>query len=183
GGNDEIVAAYIGDTCTGLILQRTPPGHPEQSSQGLAPASLAIDYIAASEPPGTNNLVFTMKVTSLSSLPTSSRWRIVWNSYAAQTYNQAAEQFYAGMRTDQNGTITFEYGTVATAVVGLVIGVPTETPIGALPGSSFNADGTVTLVVPKSGVGNTQPGDLLGAVNGRTVIGETSEPQDLDRAR
>src|SRR5207253_10900776 len=55
-GNNEIVARYLGDTCTGLILQRTPPGHPEQSSQGLAPASLAIDYIAASEPPGTNNL-------------------------------------------------------------------------------------------------------------------------------
>src|SRR6266513_6334683 len=181
-GNNEIVAPYVGDTCTGLILQRTPPGHPEQSSQGLAPASLAIDYIAAGEPPGTNNLVFTMKVTSLSSLPASSRWRIVWNSYAAQTYNQAAEQFYAGMRTDQNGAVTFEYGTVATAVVGLVIGVPTETPVGALPGSSFNADGTITLIVPKSAVGNPQSGDLLGAVNGRTFTGDTSETQNLERS-
>ena len=181
-GNNEIVAPYVGDTCTALILQRTPPGHPEQSSQGLAPASLAIDYIAAGEPAGTNNLVFTMKVTSLSSLPASSRWRIVWNSYAAQTYNQAAEQFYAGMRTDQNGAVTFEYGTVATAVVGLVIGVPTETPIGALPGSSFNADGTITLIVPKSAVGNPQPGDLLGAVNGRTFTGDTSQTQNLERS-
>src|SRR5947209_16564208 len=181
-GNNEIVAPYIGDTCTGLILQRTPPGHPEQSSQGLAPASLAIDYIAAGEPPGTNNLVFTMKVTSLSSLPTSSRWRIVWDSYAAQTYNQAAEQFYAGMRTDQNGAVTFEYGTVATAVVGLVIGVPTETAIGCLPGSSLNADGTITLIVPKGAVGNPQPGDLLGAVNGRTFTGDTSQTQNLERS-
>jgi len=181
-GNNEIVAPYVGDTCTALILQRTPPGHPEQSSQGLAPASLAIDYIAAGEPAGTNNLVFTMKVTNLSSLPASSRWRIVWNSYAAQTYNQAAEQFYAGMRTDQNGAVTFEYGTVATAVVGLVIGVPTETPVGALPGSSFNADGTITLIVPKSAVGNPQPGDLLGAVNGRTFTGDTSETQNLERS-
>jgi hypothetical protein len=51
-------------------------------------------------------------------------------------------------------------GTVATAVVGLVIGVPTETPIGPLPGISFNADRTITLIVPKSAVGNPQPGDL-----------------------
>jgi len=126
--------------------------------------------------------MFKMKVTDLSSVPPNSRWRIVWNSYAAQSFDPAAEQFYAGMRTDQNGTVTFEYGTVATAVVGLVIGVPTETPIGALPGSSFNADGTITLVVPKSAVGNPQPGDLLGAVNGRTFTGDTSETQNLERS-
>jgi len=180
--NNEIAAPFVGDTCSGLILQRTPPGHPEQSAQGAAPASLAIDYIAAGEPPSTSNLMFKMKVTDLSSVPPSSRWRIVWNSYAAQSYDPAAEQFYAGMRTDQNGAVTFEYGTVATAVVGLVIGVPTETPIGALPGSSFSADGTITLIVPKSAVGNPQPGDLLGAVNGRTFTGDTGETQNLERS-
>jgi hypothetical protein len=86
------------------------------------------------------------------------------------------------MRTDGNGTATFEYGTVATAVVGLVIGVPTETPIGPLPGISFNADGTITLIVPKSAVGNPQPGDLLGAANGRTFTADTSQPQNLERS-
>jgi hypothetical protein len=175
--NNEIAAPYVGNTCTGLILQRTPPGHPEQSLQGLAPASLAIDYIAAGEPPGTSNLMFKMKVTGLSSVPTNSRWRIVWNSYASP-----GEQFYVGMRTDQDGVVTFEYGTVATAVVGLIIGVPTETPIGPLPGSSFNADGTITLIVPKSAVGNPQPGDLLGAVNGRTFTADTSQTQNLERS-
>jgi len=180
--NNEIAAPYVGDTCSGLILQRTPPGHPEQNLQGQAPASLAIDYIAAGEPPGTSNLMFKMKVTSLASVPSNSRWRIVWDSYAAQSYNPAAEQFYVGMMTNQNGTATFEYGTVATAVVGLVIGVPTETKIRALPGSSFSADGTITLIVPKSAVGNPQPGDLLGAVNGRTFTGDTSQTQNLERS-
>jgi hypothetical protein len=181
-GNNEIAAPYVGDTCTGLIVQRTPPGHPEQPLQGLAPASLAIDYVAVGEPTGTNNLMFKMKVTSLASVPINSRWRMVWNSYAAQSYDPAAEQFYVGMRTDQNGTATFEYGTVATAVVGLVIGVPTETPIGSLPGSSFNADGTITLIVPKSAVGSPVPGDLLGAVNGRTFTGDTAQTQNLERS-
>jgi hypothetical protein len=180
--NNEIAAPYVGDTCSGLVLQKAPPGHPEQTLQAQAPASLAIDYIAAGEPPATSNLMFKMKVTSLASVPTNSRWRMVWNSYAAQSYDPAAEQFYVGMRTDQNGAATFEYGTVATAVVGLVIGVPTETPIGPLPGSSFNADGTITLIVPKSAVGNPQPGDLLGAVNGRTFTGDTSETQNLERS-
>ena len=180
--NNEIAAPYVGNTCSGLTLQQTPPGHPEQSAQGLAPASLAIDYIAVREPPGTSNLVFRLKTTSLSSVPNSSRWRVVWNSYAAQSYNPAAEQFYAGMKTDSNGVVTFEYGTVATAVVGLVIGVPTETKIGSLPGSGFNANGMITLVVPKSKIGNPQPGDLLGAVNGRTFTGDTSQTQNLERS-
>jgi len=175
--NNEIAAPYVGNACKGLILQRTPPGHPEQSAQGNAPASLAIDYVAAGEPPGTSNLMFEMKVTSLASVPPNSRWRIVWNSYAA-----TGEQFYVGMRTNSNSVATFEYGTVATAVVGLVIGVPTETKIGALPGSSFNANGTITFIVPKSAVGNPQPGDLLGAVNGRTFTGDTSQTQNLERS-
>ena len=181
-GNNEIAAPYLGDTCTGLIVQLTPPGHPEQTLHGQAPASLAIDYIAVGEPSGTSNLMFKMKATNLATVPPNSRWRIVWNSYAAQSYDPTAEQFYVGMRTDQNGTATFEYGTVATAVVGLVIGVPTETLIGYLPGSTFNADGTITLIVPKALIGNPQPGDLLGAVNGRTFTGDTAETQNLERS-
>jgi hypothetical protein len=181
-GNNEIAAPYLGNTCTGLIVQQTPPGHPEQPLQGQAPASLAIDYVAVGEPPGTNNLMFKMKVTSLANVPRNSRWRIVWNSYAAQSYDPAAEQFYVGMRTNQNGTATFEYGTVATAVVGLVIGVPTETLIGPLPGSTLNADGTITLIIPKSAVGSPVPGDLLGAVNGRTFTGDTPQTQNLERS-
>src|SRR5437588_11104399 len=98
--------------------------------------------------------MFKMKVTSLANVPSNSRWRIVWNSYAAQSYDPAAEQFYAGMRTEQNGTVTFDYGTIATQVVGLVISVLTETLIGFLPRSSFNADGTITLIVSKSAIGS-----------------------------
>jgi hypothetical protein len=58
----------------------------------------------------------------------------------------------------------------------LIIGVPTETPIGPLLGSSFNAD------VPKSAIGNPQPSDLFGAVNGRTFTADTSQPQNLERS-
>src|SRR5438874_11044987 len=152
-GNNEVVAPYLGDTCNGLIVQKTPPGHPEQELQGLAPASLAIDSVAVGEPPGTTNLMFKLKVTNLASVPPNSRWRVVWNSYAAQSYDPAAEQFYVGMRTDQNGTATFDYGNIATQVVGLVIGVPTETSIGPLTGSRFNADGTFNLNITKTDVG------------------------------
>ncbi|MEY2546647.1 MAG: hypothetical protein QOG48_1764, partial [Verrucomicrobiota bacterium] len=176
--NNEISAPYVGDACSQFVLQKTPPGHPEQTTQGQTPPSLAIDYIALAEPPGTSNFKFTMKTTSLATVPPNSRWRIVWNSYAT-----AGQQFYVGMRTDQNSVTSFEYGSIATAVVGLVLGVPTETKIGnALTGSGMNADGTITLIVPKSVFGNPQPGDLLGAVNGRTFTGDTPQTNTLERS-
>jgi hypothetical protein len=87
------------------------------------------------------------------------------------------------MRTDAAGVATFDYGHVATAVVGLVLGVPTETKDGnGAAGSGFTPDGTIMVVVPKSAVGNPQPGDLLGAVNGRTFTGDTPETNTLQRS-
>jgi hypothetical protein len=181
-GNNEIVAPFIGNACTGMIMQRTPLGHPEQSAQGAAPASLAIDSIAVGEPPGTSNFMFQMKVTSLAgTLPPNSRWRIVWDSFKS-----SGQQFYVGMQTDSNSVATFGYGTIMTGaippVIGL-IGVPIETPVAsALSASNFQTDGTITIFVPKSAVGNPQPGDLLGAVNGRTFTGDNSQTVTLERS-
>lgn len=36
------------------------------------------------------------------------------------------------------------------------------------PASNYEPDGTITIYVPKSAVGNPKHDDLLGAVNGRT---------------
>jgi len=179
--NNEIAAPFVGDTCSGVIIHRNLPTHPESTggtaSQPPLPQYL-IDYIAVGEPPSTNELMFKMKVGNLTTLPPNSRWRMVWNSVATPN-----EQFYVGMTTDQNSNPSFEYGTVATQVVGLVLGVPTEKPIGAPhAGSNFNTDGTITIFIEKSKVGNPQPGDLLGAVNGRTFNTGDSPPQTLERS-
>jgi len=120
--------------------------------------------------------MFRMKVSNLASVPANSRWRIVWNSETAP-----GQQWFVGMRSDASSNVSFEYGSIATAVVGLVIGVPTETSRGSITGN-FNPDGTVTLFVPKNLVGNPQPGDLLGAVNGRTFTGDTPETNTLERS-
>src|SRR5205807_628955 len=174
-GANEVTAPYVGDTCGGLILQRMDPTHPESILAQQNP-SLAIDYIAAGEPPGANNLMFKMKVSSFASVPANSRWRILWNSESAP-----GQQWFVGMRSDASSNVSFEYGSIATAVVGLVIGVPTETVRGNITGS-LSADGTITLFVPKASVGNPQPGDLLGAVGGRTFTGDTSQTNTLERS-
>jgi hypothetical protein len=164
--NNEIAAPFVGDTCSGIIIHQNDPTHPESALvQNGANPQYAIDYVAVGEPGAANNdLMFKMKVSNLSSVPPNSRWRMVWDSFSSR-----GQQYYVGMTTGSSGPPTFEYGTIATAVVGLVVGVPTETMVGtADPASNFQSDGTITIFVPKSAVGNPQPGDLLGAVNGRT---------------
>src|SRR4029077_13485126 len=127
---------------------------------------------------GTSNFIFAMKVSSLGATPpANSRWRIVWDSFSSP-----GQQWYVGMTPDANSVATFEYGKITTAVVGLVVGIPTETMLGTLPGSTFSANGTITFFVPKSLVGNPQPGDLLGAVNGRTFNTGDTPPETLERS-
>jgi hypothetical protein len=174
--NNELSVPWVGDTCNGIVLQKNPANHSEQTTQGQTPPSLAIDYIAVAEPSGTSDLQFKMKVTNLSSVPPNSRWRIVWNWEGA-----IGQQYYIGMRTDANSVKTFDYGHVATAVVGLVLGVPTETQEGNATGTA-TSDGLITISVPKSAIGNPQIGDLLGAVNGRTFTGDTVQTQNLERS-
>ncbi len=178
--NNEIAAPYVGDTCSGVIIHRNLPTHSEStggaSGQSTVP-QLLIDYIAVAEPPQTNQLVFKMKVGNLTTLPPNSRWRMVWDTVASPD-----EQFYVGMTTDQAGVPTFEYGTLATASF-VVLGVPTENPLGAPDaGTNYNTDGTITILIAKSKVGSPQPGDLLGAVNGRTFNTGDTPPQTLERS-
>ena len=176
--NNEVAAPYLGDTCNGLVIHRNDPTHPEANTQGATPASLLIDYVSVAEPPGTNLLMFKMKVNSLAgSLPPNSRWRMVWNSYSAQAVaaNDAAQQWYVGMRTDSNGTPSFQYGTLADAGVPAVFVISEQQQNPADPASNYQPDGTITVFVAKSDVGNPQPGTLLGGVNGRTFTGDTAQ--------
>jgi hypothetical protein len=177
---NEVAAPYIGDTCSGIVIHRNDASHPEAvggTATNPPLPSLLIDYIAVGEPPDTNNLMFKMKVGDLSTIPPNSRWRITWNSFSSP-----GQQYYVGMTTGTSGPPTFEYGTLADAGVPAVL-VVSETKVAAAdPASNFQADGTITMFVPKSAVGSPQPGDLLGAVNGRTLTVDTPETNTLERS-
>src|SRR5438309_4258136 len=121
--------------------------------------------------------MFKMKVNDLSTVPPNSRWRIDWDSFSSP-----GQQYYVGMTTGASGAPTFEYGTLADAGVPAVL-VISETKAGdADAASNFQSDGTITIFVPKSAVGNPQPGDLLGAVNGRTITADTPLTNTLERS-
>jgi hypothetical protein len=181
-GNNEVAAPYLGNACTGITIHQNDPTHPEANAGANTPASLLIDYIAVGEPANSpGNLLFKMKVNDLSTVPPNSRWRITWDSFSSP-----GQQYYVGMTTGNTGTPTFEYGTLADAGVPAVF-VIQETTVAsctvsgtscslpsAVGASQYNADGTITIIAPKSAFGNPQPGDLLGAVGGRTLTGDNS---------
>ena len=116
--------------------------------------------------------MFKLKVNSLASIPANSRWRVVWNSFSAEAFDSVAQQYYVGMTSGPDGVPHFEYGTLADAGVPAVFVIPETKRGDALAGSNYNADGTITIYVPKWAVGYPLPGDLLGAVNGRTLTGD-----------
>jgi len=191
-GNNEVASPFVGDPSKGTIIHQNDPTHPEatggSATQPPAP-ELLIDFIAVGEPAGTNDLMFKMKVGDLSTIPPNSRWRIAWNWWSPTN-----QMYYIGMKADQNSAITFEYGTLADAGVPAVL-VLGETPIAtcsamstscSLPGaaapSQFNTDGTITMFVPKSGVGSPKAGDLLGAIGGKTITGDTPSTNTFERS-
>src|SRR5438874_1380698 len=199
--SNEVAAPYIGTTCDGLIIHQNQPDHPEATGgyilsvapQGPVPTpaptppagslvpQLLIDHIAVAEPvsmPG--YFAFTMKVGNLSTLPPNSRWRIAWD-YAPRTAPDT-EIYYVGMTMGDAGTQpTFEYGTLADAGVPAVL-LLSETPINPAAQGSYSPDGAITINVPKADVGNPQVGDLLGAIGGKTITGDTPATNTLERS-
>jgi hypothetical protein len=200
-GNNEIASPYVGDACTGIVMHKNDPTHPEANAGAATPASLLIDYIAVAEPANSpGNFLFKMKVNDLSTVPLNSRWRIMWDSVAADSYPSVAndpvsgdplfaQQFYVGMTTGTSGPPTFEYGTLADAGVPAVFVISETKQDNALPGSNFTPDGTITILVPKTAFGVQTPtptapavGSLLGAVGGRTFTGDTPQTNKLERS-
>ena len=197
-GNNEVAAPYLGDNCTGIVIHKNEPNHPEATGGGAAPPpgpspvptpppgsntvpQLLIDYVAVAEPPTTpGKLMFKMKVGNLTTVPPNSRWRIAWNYWTSPS----VEMYYVGMKSDSSSAVTFEYGTLADAGVPAVL-ILSETPIASLPSpaeANFNADGTITMLVPKSAVGNPQVGDLLGAIGGKTITGDSPGSDTFERS-
>lgn len=176
-GNNEVAAPFLGTTCTGIVIHRNDPTHPEANSGTATPASLLIDYIAVGEPESTSNFMFKMKVNDLSTLPPNSRWRMVWDSFSS-----TGQQYYVGMRTDASSVPSFQYGELKDAGVPAVFVISEQNAIPALAGSNYQPDGTITIFAPKSAFGNPQPGALLGAFNGRTFTGDTAQTGTYHRS-
>lgn len=128
-----------------------------------APNNADLDILSANiaELVGNNNFVFTLNVADLSNPGSNHQWRIFWDDPSV-----TGQRYYAGMDTSLTGAVSFNYGTIAANA-----GVPLTT-LPASAGSGYAADGTITIVVPKSGVGNPAAGSTLTNVQARTFLGQ-----------
>ncbi|MEY2549000.1 MAG: hypothetical protein QOD64_1582 [Verrucomicrobiota bacterium] len=171
-GDNEVSARFTGSSYSpaGFITSADPTG-----DQVGAPANADLDIqsLGIAEPGSGSNagrLVFNLKMADLTTIPNSRMWRIIWNSV-----NSPGSQFYLGMTKDAAGNITFDYGTVATSTVGLVLGVQTTTRLGTPDFGGFTPSGLITIAVARNKVGNPQVGDLLGALTVRTYATVTDQ--------
>jgi hypothetical protein len=108
-----------------------------------------VEQISVAEPadPGPGKVTFLLKVGSLAVVPPNSTWPINFKGADGKDY-------WARMATDVTGAVSFAYGTGTT---------PSVAGTAADPASNFSADGTIRIVVPRSGIGNPSPGQSLAA--------------------
>lgn len=142
--------------CTppGLLVATDPTG-----DQVGAPANQDLDITAIHAGESGSNLVMTMNVANLSTMTPNREWKMIWNFTGGPRY-------YAGMTSNAAGQVSYDYGRVADTT-----NVPTSIgPAGS--GSAYGKDGTITIVVPKSGVGSPAAGNSLGGLHGRTFAGQ-----------
>ncbi len=107
-----------------------------------------IEWISVAEPadPGPGKVTFIIKVGSLATTTPNTSWPITFKGANGSDY-------WVAMKTSATNAVSFSYGT------GTVPGTGTA----ADPASNFSADGTIRIVVPRSGFGNPAPGASLAA--------------------
>jgi hypothetical protein len=174
-GTNAAISKAAGSSCgaSGLRILNDPSG--DQIGAPLEPDQ-DIQWVSIGEPffaDGSRKLVFKLKVATLATLRPNRMWRILWSYPDAPvagnpTSNAFVGRYYIGMNTDGDGATTFEYGIAQTLSAIVANASPAERFGAADPGSGFNPDGTITLVISADKIGGLRPGDLLGAVVARS---------------
>lgn len=157
----------------GVSSPRVFPITPESPCTGLGvqvlsdPAGDSLDQIAShdirsvhiAEPftaPGTEKLVFTLKMADLASLTPNTQWRVFFTGANNTGY-------FVEMSTDLLGAVSFRYGAY---VHNADNSQGTATVVGNLDaGSKYDPQtDTITLVVANSKIGNPQAGGRLSRI-------------------
>ncbi|MCA1593762.1 MAG: PKD domain-containing protein [Acidobacteria bacterium] len=152
----------------GVPATCTPPGttvvtDPAGDQTGAPASNQALDLISISlaEPAASaddtgafvNKLVFTIKVSNLSTVPANGIWQ--------SRFTLGATTYYVSAKSDNNAALTYEYGTISGTTVS-----PTGTPdAGSVdkPGNKF------VITIANNKVGNPVAGQTL-SVRGVTQL-------------
>ena len=126
-----------------------------------------ITSVSLSEPEAlAGKLVFTLKVANLSTIPPGWRWAVRFGAPQAPPANPVIgpqEDWFVSMVTSDGAAPTFTYGSTGVFQDASRV----FSTIGNLdPASNVTPDGTITLVLPKSAIGNPQPGQAISSIFG-----------------
>ncbi|HYX26843.1 MAG TPA: fibronectin type III domain-containing protein [Thermoanaerobaculia bacterium] len=130
-------------------------------------AALDVQSLSIAEPPttdGSHKIVFTLKVTNLSTFTAGNAWMILWNRPVPDaTYDRN----YVVMRATGLNTAAFKVGKLSPPSVNQ------GTDLGNAVGS-FSADGTITFTITTDQVDNVATGQDLSALEVRTFAANVS---------
>jgi hypothetical protein len=146
----------LSDQAGDLIL---PTGVATNSAYDVRSLSIAEPFSFAP-----NRVVFTLKVDSLAAVPADTQWPVEFNSPDGHRY-------VVQMNTAPPATPiapAFEYGRADATTL-----------TAADPASNFSDDGTITIVVPRSGIGNPQVGQSLTGFLTRIAIAAALTPDNM----
>ncbi len=134
-----------------------------------------ITSVSLSEPDSlSGKIVFSLKVANLSTIPAGWRWAVRFGAPHNPPDDPVVgpqEDWFVSMVTSDNATPSFTYGST-----GVFQGASRVfTTLGNLdPASNANADGTITLVLPKSAIGNPTAGQAISSIFGSVRLSPPS---------
>ncbi|MGI9087731.1 MAG: hypothetical protein ACR2HH_08350 [Chthoniobacterales bacterium] len=132
----------------------------DQTGGPAANQQFDITSLSIAEPcfgDGLDKLVFTLKVSNLATVPANGHWKV---KFVPPTLPTGVTAYFVEMTSDQSANVTYGYGTVGT----------TSTTLGTADDGSNSANGTITITVSNSKVGNPTVGQTITTIQGQTQL-------------
>ena len=158
------IAANAACSAPGVTVVSDPAGDTtvdtgEGAAAPVPDTSADILSLSLAEPG--SQLAFTYKFTDLANILPNHAWIVRFNTDVPP--DNGDDDYFVAMVAGPDGSTSFVYGTDGFQV-GAPAGEPRQFRVnGTLDGSSFNADGTITLAIAKS--------KIPGLIGGEAVFG------------
>ena len=172
GEKSRTAAQATSDPCVSINSLLTDPAGDQQDPILPQPGASQLDIrsLSAGEDYryiNSERLSFKLKVDNLNSVPARSGWRVLFDFTPP---GGTLTTYYVLMQSDDNASVSYEYGTQAGNLL---------TTLGTLEEGFYSSDGTVTLSLAMSKVGNTTNGRVGPGSTIANVLAQTEQTTDV----
>ncbi|MDQ6625936.1 MAG: PKD domain-containing protein, partial [Verrucomicrobiota bacterium] len=129
---------------------------------------LDVQSVSISEPVQSDNinrLIFTMRVTDLSTIQPNRQWYMIWTPPTPPA-TTGTDRYYVAMKSNTGGAaaVTYEYGALTSNG-----NVPVK--LGDADAGTFTANGLIEIAIANSKVGDPAANAQLNVISGRNFAG------------